>query len=98
MVDQVRRIELFLGAVAERVDKVALVGPDALGRAPDDVNIPVGEEPLTKDKSRNGGGGLSKLVQIYSTRIAAADCNNSPLTLILNRCKLPIKREAAGTD
>lgn len=49
MVTQVHRVNLFLGAVAERVDEVALVGPDALGRSPNNFHISVGEEPLTAD-------------------------------------------------
>lgn len=46
VVQQVHRVDLLLRAVAERVDEVALVGPDALGRAPDNFHISAGEEPL----------------------------------------------------
>lgn len=57
MVEQVHRVDLLLGAVAERVDEVALVGADALGRAPHDVHISAGEESLRLWT----GGGVSKL-------------------------------------
>lgn len=59
VVKQVRRVDLLLGAVAERVDEVALVGPHAFGRAPHNVHISVSEEPLATEGSE---GGLSELL------------------------------------
>lgn len=51
VVDQIDGVQLLLGAVAERVDQVPLVGAHAFRRPTHDVDIPLCDETLRAKKA-----------------------------------------------